>query len=502
MNHLKYFFFYLFCLSVTVTSLAQTAVWSLHPGNYAEIQCIGKHTYKVTHIDGHSSVMSISADGKAQSIVTCDEITPFYKNWTLLIKHEGEKRRVIGSLSSDGTCNLFKAFFYTLTNQEFYSEGLLTVENDKGDKGEKVYIDYQGDEKIGTGKMYSRIKPFSEGYAVVFNDDQKSNYINKDGQILPIRSSLLNNVELFQVLNFYQGRALMMGKNKDYFICDIEGNGEKLSKKPESMDKHVDYLYRYIPNSKDVLKTPPYDQDYKGVVDSAVKCKVEGKGKNARYGYSMAKDDKTIFPCQFSLAEPFIDSFAIVKMTDGKQGILHLLPDAFTGFNVSTVNKTIQFDKPAEPVNCQFTISPVDWRGSQIQAQLAEHEGVEIKPEGNGLFSFIYYSPERNSQKAFKINLLSEGILLATHSITIEFKKKEPPKCPTCHLEISKCADKGKHKNCTDKQCGKVIDHNGIVKGRCPKNGNHSKSNKKDEECPRCGQPIKKCLFNGHHPNM
>lgn len=494
MNHLKYFFFYLFCLSVTVTSLAQTAVWSLHPGNYVEIQCIGKHTYKVTHIDGHSSVMSISADGKAQSIVTCDEITPFYKNWALLIKHEEKKRRVIGSLSSDGTCNLFKAVFYTLTNQEFYSEGLLTVENDKG---EKVYIDYQGNERIGTGKKYKRIKPFSEGYAVVFNDDQKSNYINKDGQILPIRSSLLNNVELFQVMNFYQGRALMMGKNKDYFICDIEGNGEKLSKKPESLE--YDYLYRFVSNNDNVQKTPPYDPVYKGVVDTLVKLKVVGKGKNTRYGYSMVKDSKTMLPCQFSLAEPFIDSFAIVKMTDGKQGILHLSSDAITEFNVSTVNKTIQFDKPAEPVTCQFTISPVDWRGSQIQAQLAEHDGVEVKSEGNGLFSFIFFPSERAPQKTFKINLLSEGLLLTTRSITIEFKKKEPPKCTTCHLEISKCKDKGKHKNCTDKQCGRVIDHNGIVKDRCPKNGKHPKIK---DECPRCGQPIKKCSFKGHHPNI
>lgn len=477
-----------------INGLAQSVEWALYPNNYEGIQCIGKNLFKVTQQDGLLTISSPDANGRIESVTSCDEITPFYMNWALLIKHEEEKRRVVGSISLEGTCNLFKAVYYTLTNQEFYSEGLLTVENDKG---EKVYVDYQGNEIINTGKKYSRIKPFSEGFAVVLNN-KKSSYINQAGQILQIRSSLLNNVELIRVMNFYQGRALMMGKNKDYFICDVEGNGEKLSQKPESMDKNEDFLYRYVSNSEDVLKTPPYDPVYKGEMNTMVKLNVEGKGKNTRYGYTIAKDDKTMLPCQFSLAEPFIDGFAIVKKTDGNRGILHLLPDAITEFNVSAVDQTIQFDKPVEPITCQFTISPVDWRGSQIQAQLSEHDGVEVRSEGNGLFSFVYYPREQNSQKTFKICLLSEGILLATHSITIEFKKKEPPKCPTCGLEISNCKDKGKHRVCRKKDCNRIIDRNHIVKYRCPVDGDHKGPNPKGK-CPDCGEPIDKCRYKGKH---
>lgn len=491
----------LFALFMTcvfaINGMAQSVEWNLSPEDYTDIQCIGKHIYKATNKEGEKTIMANLVDGKFMSKAKCDDITPFYKNWALMLKYEEKKKRVIGCIAADGICNLFEKPFYTLTGQEFYSEGLLTVENSHG---EKVYIDYMGNEKIGTGKNYSRIKPFSEGFAVVFvNNNKESYYINKDGQSPQIRSSLLNNVTLGQVTNFYQGKALMMGKSKDYFICDINGEGEKLSQKPDDIAKSFDYLYRYVFNGEDVLKTPPYDHDYKGEENTIVKPIVEGKGNKSRYGYVLANGNTTVIPCQFLFAGPFVDGFAIVKMIDGKCGILQYSSESVTQFSVMPVQKTIQYDKPFEVVSCSFMVSPAQWHGHSIQAELADSKDMLVTTNGNGRFSFSFSPDGKHSKETFNINLLSDGIILGSCPIIIEFQKKEPPKCPTCGLEISKCADNGKHKSCGNKNCKRIIDHNHRLTNRCPVDGIHKSDAKTKHTCSDCGKPIDDCIYKGDH---
>lgn len=491
----------LFALFMTcvfaINGVAQSVEWTLSPDDYADIQCIGKHIYKATHKDGEKTIMANLVDGKVISKVRCDEITPFYKNWALMLKYEEKKKRVIGCIAADGTCNVFEKPFYTLTGQEFYSEGLLTVENDKG---EKVYIDCLGNEKIGSGKNYSRIKPFSEGYAVVFvNSNEESYYINKDGQSPQIRSTLLNNVTIGHVTNFFQGKALMMAKNRDYFICDINGNGEKLSQKPENIAKYFDYLYRFVYNNDEVQKAPPYDLDYKGEENRIIKPVVDGKGKNARYGYELANGNTTVVPCQFVLASPFVDGFAIVKMIDGKCGILQYLSESVTQFSVTPVQKTIQFDKPSEEVSCQFKVLPVEWRGHWIQAELADYKDKQVMSDGNGCFSFSFSPDGKHSKVTFNINLLSDGIILGSCPIIIEFQKKEPPKCSTCGAEISQCPHQGKHGTCNT--CKQIVDrgHRVAKNKRCPYDGGKHPDKPKKDKCPDCGKPIDECDFKGKH---
>lgn len=478
-----------------INGIAQTVEWSLLPDNYTDIQCIGKLTYKAVDKDGTVTVLANLPSGRIMPKATCDEITPFYKKWALMLKQEGNKRLVIGCLADDGTCNVFEKQYYALSGQEFYSEDLLTVENAK----EKVYIDYQGNEIIGTGKNYSRIKPFSEGLAVVFvNNDEKSFFITKEGQPYRLRSSLLNNVTLVQVTNFHQGKALMRGDNNDYFICDKNGNGEKLSKKPKNMADFLDYLYRFIGSGEDVLKLPPYDQKYKGEVNTVVKPKAEGKGKNVRYGYYMTTDEKIILPCQFALAEPFIDGYAIVKTADGKCGILRYLSESASDFSITPIKKTIEYDKPMDKVICQFKCTPAAWHEHQLQAEVVNLKDIVVTSQGNGLFSFDYFPSGQHSVQTFNINLLSEGIILSSHAITIEFKKKAPPKCSTCGAELSKCPHQGQHGKCGT--CNKIIDrgHRVDKKKRCPYDGGKHPEKPKPS-CPDCGLPIDKCKYHGNH---
>lgn len=492
----------LFALLLTcvfaINGMAQSVAWNLSPQEYTDIQCIGKHIYKATNGDGKKTIMANFADGKTMSKIECDDITPFYKNWALMLKYEEKKKRVIGCIEVDGTCNVFEQPFYTLTGQEFYSEGLLTVENGKG---EKVYIDHLGNEMIGSGKNYSRIKPFSEGYAVVFvNNNKESDYINKDGQSPQIRSTLLNYVTIGQVTNFYQGKALMMATNRDYFICDINGNGEKLSQKPEDIAKYFDYLYRFVFNKDDVQKTPPYDLNYKGDENGNIKPVVDGKGKNARYGYELANGNRIVVPCQFVYAGPFVDGFAIVKMIDGKCGILQYLSEPVTQFSVTPVQKTVQFDKPSDVISCQFMVSPVQWHGHTIQAELADFKDKQVTSDGNGRFSFSFSHAGKHSKETFNINLLSDGIILGSYPIIIEFQKKEPPKCSICGAEISQCPHQGKHGTCNT--CNKIIDrgHRVAKNKRCPYDGGkHPDPKPKNGICPDCDRPIDECIFHGNH---
>ncbi len=497
MIHIRLFASFLTCV-FAINCMAQSVEWNLSPEDFDDIQCIGKHIYLATNKDGKKTIIANLVDGKFMSKVKCDDITPFYKNWALMLKYEEKKKRVIGCIAADGICNMFEKPFYTLTGQEFYSEGLLTVENGHG---EKVYIDYMGNEKIGTGKNYSRIKPFSEGFAVVFvNNNKESYYINKDGQSPQIRSSLLNNVTLGQVTNFYQGKALMMGTSKDYFICDINGEGEKLSQKPKDIAKSFDYLYRYIFNGGDVLKTPPYDPDYKGEENTIVKPIVEGKGNKSRYGYVLANGNTTVIPCQFLFAGPFVDGFAIVKMIEGKCGILQYSSESVAQFSVTPVQKTIQYDKPFEVVSCSFSVSPAQWHGHSIQAELADSKDMLVTTDGNGRFSFSFAPDGKHSKETFNINLLSNGIVLGSCSIIIEFQKKQPPKCSTCGADISQCPHQGKHSTCNT--CNKIVDrgHRVAKNKRCPYDGGkHPDSKPKIRICPDCKKPIDECIYKGDH---
>ena len=94
--------FVAFSFLAPIDVVCQVLVWSVPPSQYVDIEQIGYHTYKVKGQDGRCGVVSL--DGKAIQGLFCDEITPLYHQWALIISHEGNRRTVIGSLCIDGTC--------------------------------------------------------------------------------------------------------------------------------------------------------------------------------------------------------------------------------------------------------------------------------------------------------------------------------------------------------------------------------------------------------------
>ena len=147
-----------------INCVAQSLVWSLPPSDYTNIQHISHQIFRATDVNGKLYI--IKSDGSLT--VPCDEVTQFYNHWALLIANEGNAKRIVGCISIDGNFNAFENAYYAIPGQMFFSEGYLTVENKSK---RKVYIDVTGQEVIGSDKKYYDIKPFSEGYAVVFKNE-------------------------------------------------------------------------------------------------------------------------------------------------------------------------------------------------------------------------------------------------------------------------------------------------------------------------------------------
>ena len=326
----------------SINGVAQLIVWSMAPSGYVDIQRIGWNLFQVTDQNGHLGV--VNPDGSIILDAVCDEITPFYHQWALLIIHDGKRRKVIGCLSADGTCHLFKGTYYTLKGLEFFSEGLLTVENRSK---EKVYIDFTGIECIGSRERYSRIMPFSEGLAVVFGKDGESHLIDHKGKPVPIIIKGINGITLTHAFNAYQGRALVWDDYGNYFFYSVKDKTVSRAERPADNVKYY-YLFRYSSEGM----TPPYDEAYTGHSDSNVEAIIQG----GKYGYASTHDNKQLLPCQLADASPFIDGYAIVKMADKKCGILKCVYGVDDTYNICPVEKDVCFS-PDETVMCEFKVA-------------------------------------------------------------------------------------------------------------------------------------------------
>lgn len=388
-----------------VNGVAQSIIWSMAPSKYVDIQRIGLNLFQVIDHDGNLGV--VKPDGTVVLDAVCDEITPFYHQWALLIIHDGKKRKVIGCLSADGTCHLFKGTYYTLKGLEFYSDGLLTVENKSK---EKVYIDLTGLECIGTKDEYSRIMPFSEGLAVVFGKDGKSYLIDKKGKPVPIIIKGINGITLTHAFNAYQGKALVWDDYGNYFYYNVKDKTVSRTEKPADNITY-DYLFRFSSEGM----TPPYDEAYTGQGDSNVEAIV----RDEKYGYASIYDNKLLLPCQLAGASPFIDGYAIVRMSDEKCGILKCDYSVVETYDICPVEKDVCFSSD-ETVICEFKVTmPKSLVGHNI---IVSVKGInDVISRGGDIYAFSY--KPFLSKHTFEISIFSEGLELHTANIDFSFKK-------------------------------------------------------------------------------
>lgn len=388
-------------LALAFSGYSQTVVWDMAPADYSAINRIAPDLYKVAK---GNLLGLVHADGSKAVEVVCTEITPFYDGYALLIQTEGGKDRVLGNITLTGKCHLFSDVYYALEGQWFYSEGLLSVEDDEGRKG---YVDDRGHKIVGFDDGYSIIKPFSEGYATVFKN-KKYALIDKNGNK---EIMIIGIGEVWGGTNVYDGKALIWDTSGKFYAYNVNTKKCTPARKPKT--NNVDYLYCFadITNRRFEIPYANAPSGQRGVGPIA------GGGK---YGYAL--NNKVILPPQFDKASQFEDDHAVVSL-DGKFGILRYVGDS-KGFSVST-DSTMQSYTSGRSVDCKFVLDvPEAWKNQPLSVTVKDGETVIPASANDGGVEYAFSYKPNDNEKTFVASVSSGNLMLLESPVSYTFKKR------------------------------------------------------------------------------
>lgn len=397
---------------------AQTVGWRLPLTNYSHIERFGPDLYKVEQGD---KVGLIHSDGSVVVPVEASAIGGFFNQIALVTVQESSSRhRILGLLFSDGKYTPFEQPYYTLSGQEFFSNGLLSVMDAEEKKG---YIDETGKPRCGFDRDYDRVKPFTEGYAAV-REKGRMRYYLIDKQGVPLSIVLPEDLTGHVVDNAYnpvQGKVLYYD---DYEKCckfDIStGKSERLKKLDgfDNMPK-TDYLFRpqivVKQLGEQVLTKPVFSHLPSGQLG------LQPTTQNGKVGF--VANGQVVLPCQLDSATPFEDDLSVVSL-NGRLGILRYISGQ-QGFELTTPQAQIDFDGGSS-VACQFLLQvPQAWNGKPVSVTLTDKDTRDPMAHSgeNGQFAF-QLTPERSVKKSYDVSVVSEGLLLWTGELSYTLKKK------------------------------------------------------------------------------
>ena len=399
---------------------AQTVTWQLPPtADYKEMVRFGPQLYQVTSNDG--KVGLIRPDGTVVVPAKADNIGHFYEGMALVTLDESTSRhQILGVLTEGGAYIPFKEKYYTLSGQEFYSDGLLSAENAKGKKG---YIDMSGMPICLFDRDYYRIKPFTDGYAAISDKGTTFYLINKNGrrQNLMLPSTGTGH-KLLKVYNPVQGKALALDDYKKCYKFNLaSGECEDMNKKVEK-EPSTDYLFRPLEVIEavgmELFKTAPYTQLPEGTKGLRPK-KTDG-------GYGFEEDGHIVLPGQLSSATPFEDDLSIVTV-GGRMGLLRYHMDK-KQFSVRTSQKLYHFDA-GDDVACGFVLDvPQAWGGKPLSVTLTDTEGGEDMHPQSGVEGYtIHLQPKHSGKKEYTISVVGDGLHLWTDKLAFQLKRNPVP---------------------------------------------------------------------------
>lgn len=432
---------------------SQTVVWQMRPTEYNQIERLSSSLFKV---ERNGKIGLINANGTIVAPVVNDNISDFYEHKALITSNDGHGERITGCLTDNGNYYGYTTRYYTLNGQKFFSDGVISVSDENGKLG---YIDEKGNQIVGFDGKYSRIKPFTEGYATVMKN-KKYVLIDKAGDEMRFVYSKGVGAAIAGCTNVYRGIAYVYdeygGSDRSYFIYDaVRKSGIEKTKRIK--DTTMDYLYCYQSVSGR-SKEPPFEKmrPYSGLKGLAA------SQTNGMFGYMSSSS--TIVPYQFSSASQFEDGLAIVNI-NGMMGILRFVDGA--SFNVTTPLDKHDF-YAGNNVSCRFVLSvPSIWQGKNIDVILKDINGSVISTTNNsGTFSFSV-QPSTSGPSEYSVVVIGEGICLYENKITYTFNKRE--RCDTCGKDKSQCEYKGNHPS------------------------------PKKAICPTCGKEISECKYQGVH---
>ncbi len=458
--------------SCWLSAMGQTVVWQMKPNADADYQSIERVKENLYKVRSNKLLGLIDASGKEVAPLINNQITGFYEHKALLTSFDDKGEIINGYLTDDGVYNSLGSKYYTLTGQNFFSDGLLSVRDEQGRVG---YIDDKGYAVLGFDDKYNLIKPFVEGYAAVRAANGKYQLINKKGTRMYIELPRVADVAV--ITSVYQGKAYIVDSYGRTYTYDVHTK-EKCAKAKVPDKSSFDYLSRFSCITGKNKEIPFTKQISTGSVGLS-----PNKDDDGRYGY--ADGDNIILPCQLSSATSFIDDLAVVEKNDHK-GILRYVDNG--SFSAIAVSPKLTYDK--KPQTCKFTLSVPDvWKNSTMTV-MVKGDNTEYKATKsvgkNDEYSFTV-TPAKAGNADYQLSVSCDDLLLYETSVTYSFiasKNNDDPnprpipqkRCSICKRLIDStkkgndyCPNNGAHKTCS--YCGKVIDKTHTFSDRCPDDG-------------------------------
>lgn len=375
---------------LSASAMAQTADWLVTP-QFDEMKYFAPKMYKVTK---NNKVGMIGADGKTILEPQYDAINLFYEGRAVFVDRTSEGWLIRGVISEDGTVNYAEGNYYLLPKYMFYSEGLLTVRNERGlygylDEKCKPAFDFTSDE----------VKPFSEGFAVVGEGDT-FHWINTSGeQILP---RLKNGGTPYGGTNFHNGKAYLWDEDGVFFALDDNGKTTRV----HTRQLTVDYLYRVDTDYGDEVPYAAYNPD----------CSTEWtpEQREGKWTY-ISKGGKLLTPFQYQSVARFVDGSAVAE-ADGRYGLLKVVDDHSTFY--TTTGKTRHVFSAGGSCTCSFALAvPQKWQGQDLNVSLKDTEtgaAIALTPSSQNRYSFAYRpnGARHNERKTFRVEVKNNGISL------------------------------------------------------------------------------------------
>lgn len=387
----KYLFLVATAVITPLFTLAQTAEWLVAP-QYSEMAYFANHMYKVKQ---NGKVGVVSADGEVLVKPEYDAINLFYEGRTMFVNRTSGGWQLMGVLTDDGTVSYPRDTYYLLPDYMFYSEGFLPVRNASGQYG---YLDTNCDEAFPF--VDDEVKPFSEGLAVVGSGDS-FRWVTTSGERVDMR---LKDGYAYDGTNYYNGEVIVSDEVEHLY--QVGGDGKLRKVKFNISGDDLDYLYRYGSTSGSEIPYTKYTPTYSYAWTP--------EQRDGLWSY-MSSQGKLLAPFQYDKVEPFIDGVAIAK-TEGKYGLLHVVPDNST-FSTSTKQNKHIFSAGGV-CSCEFSLSvPEKWKGQPISVLLKDPDTgsqLEIEKTGRNKYSFDY-KPDASSpseDKAFRVEVKNNGIKL------------------------------------------------------------------------------------------
>lgn len=449
--------------------VAQTVVWQMKPADYSGITRMGVDLYKVTQ---GGKIGLITSDGTLVAPARNENIGMFYEHKALLTYTDEHGECVSGCLTDNGKYYNFKKKYYTLNGQKFFSDGVLSVSDEVGQLG---YVDERGNAVCGFDGAYSRIKPFTEGYAAVLSKKKKRYVlINKNGDEMKfIYGGNGVGAAIGGCTNVYNGKAYVYDeygeKEGSFYLYDASANSS-LKKTSRVKDTTKDYLFCYSSITGRTKNVPFVENKYTGSMGLSPSL------ENGLYGY--VSNGNVVLPYQLDEATQFEDDLAVVSV-GGRYGILKYVEGS--SFNAIAESRSLGY-YAGNSVKCNFTVDiPAAWSEGQVEVVVKDANGLKLPVVGKAGSNYYSFEvkPGASSKGNYELEIFSEGLKLYERTLEYSFVRKE--KCKTCGKDKDQCAYHGKHP------------------APAPSPSAPVKGNKKERVCPTCGKKISECKYKGVH---